>query len=156
MNKPQFPAGNGHYHIGLILSQSGITDAQMAEIKFRIKELAKVMTDNWEILFWVPGFANMLPSALWPQTMKAISELPKSHVEFFPGAEPSVAQLFHEMREYDEVWCLPAKGQARLTKCRVSQLYNLSQESEYWTTSRAFKWIPYWMGADKLPKGKKK
>lgn len=144
---------NNFYHIGLVMSASGPNDNQHEEMLRRIKALTSVMTADMGIIFWVPGYDKQSPETLWPITLKKLKVLEKVQIEHL-NRNLTVPQYFHEMREYDEVWCLPAKGQARLTKCRVSMLYYMSQELEHASTARVFKWIPHWVGEDKLTKGK--
>lgn len=142
------------YHVGLVMSQVGINDNQHQAVVARIKERVKVLPEGGKIVLWTPGFAHEKPEHLWPDTCKRLGSMNHVVLEALPSLDFTVPQLFHEMREYDEVWCLPAKGQARLTRCRVSQLYFMAQEDA--TAARVFKWIPHWVGDDKTLKIERK
>ena len=141
-----------HYHVGLVMAKAGITGGQTEDNLRRIKEHVAALGKDWTLVLWLPTFDGMKSSDIWPTTVKAIERMTGTEVCDLPG-EPSVLQLFHEVREYDEVWCLPCKGQARLTRARVPQLYYMAQEQDLQVAAR-FKWIPHWVGDDKLKKGK--
>lgn len=141
-----------HYHVGLIISRPGLTDGQMQDITARAKTIVQAFGPEWRLAIWVACFDRTPSEKLWPDVMRKLSGMPQVHCSDLPG-DHSVLQLFHEVREYDEVWCLPCKGQARLTRARVPQLYFMAQEQDLQVAAR-FKWIPHWVGDDKLKKGK--
>ncbi len=144
---------NKHYHIGFVLSKPGLTSGQTEEVLRRLKEHAKALGAGWTICIWIAASDGLSSGDLWPAMVKALDRAMQTEVCDLPG-DPTALQLFHEMREYDEVWCLPAKGQARLTRARVCQLYYMAQESGDHQIASRFKWIPHWTGEDKLTKGK--
>lgn len=157
------------YYVGLVVSQIGMTDRQLAwfmtELKHRVSCL-KPGPDGQppEVVIVVPGFNTLrrdgdqgVPSQIINRPLPAHCRM--QIMECFGCSKSTHALIMKMMASMDEVWCMPTFGQIHaLSRGRPSVIYRagLRQEPQ---EARKFKWVVPWVEvqqpAEKQKKGKR-
>lgn len=138
------------YHVAVVMSRPGITDGQLEAVAAKVKTIALAMGPEWSIAMLVVCFDGKSSTELWPDVVRKLSGLPQVVLTDLTACN-GVVEVLSAVLVEDEVWCLPCKGQARLMRARVPRLYFMAQENPL--LAPRFKWIPHWVGDDKLKKG---
>lgn len=136
------------YRVGLVLSQAGMNGAQWADVKERLKFIAKVAgTGNGGIEVTVPGLHHKGPAGA--RDAEALLEpfQRMGHVAAVVAEDVrSAAECVRLFVDHDEVWCVPAPGQTILTRARAWQVFTLGQQQHH-GQRRKYKIIPPWTEA---------
>jgi hypothetical protein len=157
------------YNVGLVISQIGMTDRQLAWFMAELKHRANFLEDSLdgsasEVTIFVPSFTMLrrdanggIPTRICNRPLPAKCKM--QIVECPDDSKSSHHYIMNMMAMMDEVWCMPTYGQIHaLSRGRPSVVYRaglrlIPQDA------RKFKWIVPWaevqQPAEKRKKGKK-
>jgi len=141
------------YHVGLVVNRVGLNDAQVAEIKARLKFIAHALQSERPVKVTVLGFSEKPTHEELPISVSNLIKYAAGigSVEVMPLSKSLKGMFFH-LRDHDEVWCCTGVRQDLMTsKTRAMRIYQLGQTA----CDPKFKLIPSWIGAQETPLTKK-
>jgi hypothetical protein len=134
-----------NYRVALVISKAGLNAAQLIEVKSRLKFIAKMGGAEPDgITLTLPAFKHKGPdgAAIARRLVTELARLDYVRIE----VREHVLSVNEIMRDFhnshDEVWCISADRQSKLTKSRAWFVYDEGKK-----TSRAaqYKLIPPWV-----------
>lgn len=148
-----------NYRVGLVVSRAGLTDAQLAQVKKRLADIAPFITQGGKIELYVPGYDITQPEGSIPPEVANLQYRDKVRVCFIGihsdlvGAAGAIRFYLQEKHSCDEIWCCPALSQTGRSQARVAQVYTLGQSG---TKARLYKMIPPWVDMPTAPRAPKR
>lgn len=143
--KPNPYAG---YHVGLVMSHGGMNDYQLAEVRQRLSDIARLGGAGEDKLkLTVPTTMHHSGPTAAAETetllrgLETIEWLDITILEVGP-----IEQLMPYLCNCDEVWCITARMQSERT-IRPARIYALAQAKFGPSIARRFKMIHYWAEA---------
>jgi hypothetical protein len=132
------------YRVCLVVPQSGLNAAQLAEVTARVKQVVSLLPEGGRVLMVVPTYDSEQPELGVQPEVRDLERLGARVVleGYDPrrgGAAGTICHGAESRHRCDEVWCCPESTNRR---ARANQVYAIGR---YGPHASKYKMIPPWV-----------